>query len=160
MWRRCSRSGGRGGTGWTADAAGVEHEAMTTRLDHVNVQTLKLAATVAFYRDVIGLEQRDPPGLDPKLVQWMHGADGHALVHISTVGSLLADGEGFREGGKTGAVHHVALNCWGHDAMVATIEKHALPYRLNYVAVVDLKQIFVEDPNGVLLELNYPAGQH
>ena len=59
---------------------------MTTRLDHVNVQTLQLAATVAFYRDVIGLEQRDPPGLDPKLVQWMHGAGGHALVHISTVG--------------------------------------------------------------------------
>ncbi len=133
---------------------------MTTRLDHVNLQTLRLDETVAFYRDVIGLEVRDPPGLDPKLVQWMHGADGHALVHISTVGSLLADGEGFREGGNTGAVHHVALNCWGHDAMVATIEKHGLPYRLNHVTVIDLKQIFVEDPNGVLLELNYPAGQH
>src|SRR3569833_48535 len=133
---------------------------MPTRLDHVNVQTLKLAEPVAFYRDVIGLEQRDPPGLDPKLVQWMHGADGHALVHVSPVGSLLADGDGFKEGGKTGAVHHVALNCWGHDAMVATIEKHGLTYRLNHVQVIDLKQIFVEDPNGVLLELNYPAGQH
>ena len=133
---------------------------MTTRLDHVNVQTLKLSETVAFYRDVIGLEQRDPPGLDPKLVQWMHGADGHALLHISTVGSLLADGDGFKEGGKTGAVHHVALNCWGHDAMVQTLERHGLKYRLNHVQVIDLKQIFVEDPNGVLLELNYPAGQH
>jgi catechol 2,3-dioxygenase-like lactoylglutathione lyase family enzyme len=133
---------------------------MTTRLDHVNVQTLRLDETVAFYRDVIGLEQRDPPGLDPKLVQWMHGAGGHPLVHISTVGSLLADGEGYREGGKTGAVHHVALNCWGHDAMVQTLERHGLPYRLNHVQVIDLKQIFVEDPNGVLLELNYPAGQH
>ena len=133
---------------------------MTTRLDHVNVQTLKLAETVAFYRDVTGLEQRDPPGLDPKPVQWMHGADGHALLHISTVGSLLADGDGFQEGGKTGAVHHVALNCWGHDAMVKTLEGHGLTYRLNHVQVIDLKQIFVEDPNGVLLELNYPAGQH
>jgi len=28
---------------------------MTIRLDHVNVQTLKLAETVAFYRDVIGV---------------------------------------------------------------------------------------------------------
>ena len=67
------------------------------RLDHVNVQTTRLADTVAFYRDVLGLEQRDPPGLDPKLVQWMHDEDGHALIHVSTVGSLLADGEGFRE---------------------------------------------------------------
>ena len=130
------------------------------RLDHVNVQTTRLADTVAFYRDVLGLEQRDPPGLDPKLVQWMHDEDGHALLHISTVGSLLADGAGWREGAGTGPVHHVALNCRGHDAMVATIEKHGLPYRLNHVQVIDLKQIFVEDPNGVLIELNYPAGSH
>ncbi len=128
-------------------------------LDHVNVQTTRLADTVAFYRDVIGLEQRDPPGLDPKLVQWMHDEAGHALVHISTVGSLLGDGDAF-VAGKTGAVHHVALLCTGHDAMVAMLEKHGLGYRLNHVQVIDLKQIFVEDPNGVLLELNYPAGRH
>jgi catechol 2,3-dioxygenase-like lactoylglutathione lyase family enzyme len=133
-------------------------------LDHINVQTMRLAETVDFYRQVIGLEVRDPPGLDPKLVQWMHAEDGHAIVHISTVGSLLgeapADIFDKTGGGKTGAVHHVALNCWGHDAMVSRIEARGLAYRLNYVAVVDLKQIFVEDPNGVLLELNYPAGQH
>ena len=130
------------------------------RLDHVNVQTTRLAETVAFYRDVLGLEQRDPPGLDPALVQWMHDEDGHALLHISTVGSLLADGAGWREGAGTGALHHVALNCRGHDAMVATLERHGLKYRLNHVTVIDLKQIFVEDPNGVLIELNYPAGSH
>ncbi len=44
--------------------------------------------------------------------------------------------------------------------MVLMLENHGLAYRLNHVQVVDLKQIFVEDPNGVLLELNYPAGQH
>lgn len=129
-------------------------------LDHVNVQTTRLAETVAFYRDVIGLEQRDPPGLDPKFVQWMHDESGHALVHVSTVGSLLGDGAGYVEGGKTGAVHHVALLCAGHDAMVRTLERHGLGYRLNHVQVIDLKQIFVEDPNGVLIELNYPAGRH
>jgi catechol 2,3-dioxygenase-like lactoylglutathione lyase family enzyme len=128
-------------------------------LDHVNVQTTRLAETVAFYRDVIGLEQRDPPGLDPGLVQWMHDETGHALVHISTVGSLLGESEG-AVAGKTGAVHHVALLCTGHDAMVRVLESHGLGYRLNHVQVIDLKQIFVEDPNGVLLELNYPAGRH
>jgi catechol 2,3-dioxygenase-like lactoylglutathione lyase family enzyme len=128
-------------------------------LDHINVQTTRLAETVDFYRQVIGLEVRDPPGLDPRLVQWMHAEDGRAIVHISTVGSLL--GEAPAElGGKTGAVHHVALLCSGHDAMVARIEARGLLYRLNHVTVVDLKQIFVEDPNGILLELNYPAGQH
>jgi catechol 2,3-dioxygenase-like lactoylglutathione lyase family enzyme len=129
-------------------------------LDHVNIQTTRLAETVNFYRDVIGLEVRDPPGLDPRLVQWMHEEGGRAIVHLSTVGSLLGEGPAEMLGAKTGAVHHVALLCSGHDAMVARIEARGLAYRLNYVAVVDLKQIFVEDPNGVLLELNYPAGHH
>jgi hypothetical protein len=40
------------------------------------------------------------------------------------------------------------------------LNAHGLPYRLNHVAAIDLKQIFVSDPNGVLLELNFRAGQH
>jgi catechol 2,3-dioxygenase-like lactoylglutathione lyase family enzyme len=128
------------------------------RLDHVNIQTTKLAETVAFYADVIGLEARDPPALDPGLVQWMHDEAGSAIFHISTVGSLL--GEGAAElGGDTGAVHHVALECSGHDAMVAKLDRLGLAYRLNHVKTIDLKQIFVHDPNGVLLELNYFAGR-
>src|SRR6201997_2387558 len=97
------------------------------RLDHVNVQTTRLADTVAFYRDVLGLEQRDPPGLDPKLVQWLHDDSGHALIHVSTVGSLMADGEGYGEGGKTGAVHPVAPNCWGQAARVDPLTPQDLP---------------------------------
>jgi catechol 2,3-dioxygenase-like lactoylglutathione lyase family enzyme len=129
-------------------------------LDHVNLQTTRLAETVAFYRDVIGLEVRDPPGLDPELVQWMHDESGHGILHLSTVGSLLGEAPATLDGGSTGAVHHVALDCSGHDAMLATLDAHGLRYRLNHVRVIDLKQIFVTDPNGVLLELNYRAGQH
>jgi catechol 2,3-dioxygenase-like lactoylglutathione lyase family enzyme len=129
-------------------------------LDHVNLQTTKLAETVAFYRDVIGLEVRDPPGLDPALVQWMHDENGHGIIHLSTAGSLLGEAPASLDGGGTGAVHHVALDCTGHDAMVATLEARGLPYRLNHVAQIDLKQIFVTDPNGVLLELNYRPGKH
>ena len=128
-------------------------------LDHVNLQTTRLAETVAFYRDVIGLEARDPPALDPKLIQWMHDENGHGILHISTVGSLTVGSSGTGDGG-TGAVHHVALDCAGHDAMVATLDARGLPYRLNHVAPIDLKQIFVHDPNGVLLELNYRPGKH
>ena len=129
-------------------------------LDHVNLQTTRLLETVAFYRDVIGLEVRDPPGLDPSLVQWMHDERGHGIIHLSTVGSLLGEAPASLDGGGTGAVHHVALDCAGHDAMLAKLDGYGLPYRLNHVAVIDLRQIFVQDPNGVLLELNYRPGQH
>ncbi|MEZ5893314.1 MAG: VOC family protein [Parvularculaceae bacterium] len=130
-------------------------------LDHVNVQTLDLAATVKFYAGVLDLEAKNPPPpLDPKLVQWMYDADGRAIFHLTTPGSLTGDQPVPSLGRDTGPVHHVALNCSGHDAMVARLKSFGLEHTLNHVVAIDLKQIFVRDPNGVLLELNYFTGNH
>lgn len=53
-------------------------------LDHVNIQTVKLAETVQFYRDVLDLAAGNPPPpLDPALVQWMFDPDGRAIFHLS-----------------------------------------------------------------------------
>ncbi|MGI4881103.1 MAG: VOC family protein [Janthinobacterium lividum] len=130
-------------------------------LDHVNIQTRALAATAAFFRDVLDLEPRDPPAnLDPLRVRWMYDADGRAIFHLTEPGSLLDDAGDATLIGSTGAVHHVALDCSGHDAMIARLERLGLDHRRSYAAPVDLRQIFVHDPNGVLLELNYKSGNH
>ena len=130
------------------------------RLDHVNVQTVKLAETVRFYADVLDLDAGDPPPpLDPAEVQWMFDGDGRAIFHLSSPGSLNAV-EDVNVSADTGAVHHVALDCSGHDEMVERLRRLGVEHRLNHVQAIDLKQIFVRDPNGVLLELNYRQGQH
>ena len=129
-------------------------------LDHINIQTVKLGETVAFYRDVLDLEARDPPPpLDPAEVQWMFNPEGRAIFHLSGPGTLNAIGD-INVGDDTGAVHHVALACKGHDAMVEKLDRLGLVHRENHVVAIDLKQIFVRDPNGVLLELNYHKGNH
>ena len=129
-------------------------------LDHVNIQTVKLDETVAFYRDVLELRAGDPPPpLDPALVQWMFDPEGRAIFHLSSPGALNAIGD-INIGEDTGAVHHVALACKGHDAMVEKLDRLGLAHRENHVVAIDLKQIFVHDPNGVLLELNYHKGNH
>ena len=88
------------------------------KLDHINIQTVKLAETVAFYRDVLDLKAGNPPPpLDPAEVQWMFDPEGNAIFHLSTPGSLSAIGD-INEGADTGAVHHVALSCQGHDGMI------------------------------------------
>ena len=126
-------------------------------LDHVNIQTVKLDETVAFYRDVLDLRAGDPPPpLDPALVQWMFDADGAAIFHLSTPGALVGT-TAINRSADTGAVHHVALACRDHDAMVAKLDRLGLEHGRNHVAAIDLRQIFVRDPNGVLLELNYRA---
>ena len=130
------------------------------RLDHVNIQTMKLAETVRFYADVLDLDAGDPPPpLDPAQVQWMFDGDGRAIFHLSSPGSLNAV-EDVNTSADTGAVHHVALDCSGHDEMIERLRALGVEHRLNHVQAIDLKQIFVRDPNGVLLELNYRQGQH
>lgn len=128
-------------------------------LDHVNIHTRDLEATVRFFAEVLDLRAGDPPpNLDPARVQWMFDADGRALFHLCRTGTLPDDNSG--GSGGTGPVHHVALDCSGHDAMVARLDGLGLAHRCNHVAASDLRQIFVSDPNGVLLELNYRKGNH
>jgi catechol 2,3-dioxygenase-like lactoylglutathione lyase family enzyme len=122
------------------------------RLDHINIQATRLDETVAFYRDLLGLEATNPPPpLDPAKVQWMRNDDGAAIFHITTAGSIgtISEGEG------TGPVHHVALDCIDPQAMIARLDARKIAHRDNYVVAIKLHQIFVEDPNGVLLELNF-----
>ena len=129
-------------------------------LDHVNIQTVRLAETVQFYRDVLDLAAGDPPPpLDPALVQWMFDPDGRAIFHLSEPGALVGT-RVINTGQDTGAVHHVALACKGHDAMIEKLDRLGLAHNENHVVAIDLKQIFVRDPNGVLLELNYRRGNH
>lgn len=130
-------------------------------LDHVNIVTRKVADTALFYARVLGLEERDPPSnLDPAQVRWMFDANGRAIFHLSSPGSLIGLEGDERRGSDTGAVHHVALDCTGHDAMLSRLGELGVESQCNHVTEIDLKQIFVKDPNGVLLELNYRAGNH
>lgn len=124
-------------------------------LDHVNIQSTNLKESVRFYKDVLHLQPKDPPPpLDPKRIQWMHDNAGRAIVHLSSPGSLLGEAVG-AIARDTGAVHHIALDCSGHESMVERLTSLGMEFRLNHVVAIDLKQIFVRDPNGVLLELNY-----
>jgi catechol 2,3-dioxygenase-like lactoylglutathione lyase family enzyme len=127
-----------------------------TQIDHVNVQTLAMAETVRFYHEVFGLTEIDPPSpLDPKRVRWMRDDAGHALFHLTTPGSLLGDDTVPEIPRSTGPIHHVALACKGHDDMLDHLDGMSLPYRRSGSTDGSIRQIFVTDPNGVLLELNY-----
>ena len=124
-------------------------------LDHINIQTGDMAATVRFFADVLDLSPGAPPGgLDPSQVTWMFDAAGKPLVHLSAR-SMAMPAADRPAATDTGALHHVALQCSGHDAMAEKLARLGLPHQRNEVASIGLKQLFVTDPNGVLLELNF-----
>ena len=126
-------------------------------LDHVNVITSDLDGSSRFYAEVFGLERRDaPPPLTPQNAQWMYDKAGRAIVHINHIDCPRHFDRNVTPG-PTGAIHHVALNCTGYDEMLGRLKARGIDYRLNTVTAIGLRQIFMQDPNAVLFELNFFA---
>jgi catechol 2,3-dioxygenase-like lactoylglutathione lyase family enzyme len=128
---------------------------IVTALDHFNIITPDLHGTAAFYADILGLEQRDgPPPLRADQVQWMYDSANRAIVRINSVDCPRAYDREVAPG-PTGAVHHIALRCDGFAAMKEKLDGRSIDHHLNEIPSVGLKQIFLHDPNDIVLELNF-----
>lgn len=125
------------------------------RLDHVNIRTRDLPSVVAFYRDILELEERDPPpNLDSRLVRWMYDQRNDPIVHISTPGSLSHHGSEDAITGNTGGLDHIAFQCIGLDDLITRLKKYGVAWRESRVDAIGMTQIFLRDPTGVQIELN------
>ena len=117
------------------------------RIDHFNIRTRDLDRLCEFYTGIVGLEVGERPPFDSPGV-WLY-AGGHAILHVG----IARDGEG--HGDDTLPLDHIALETEGLADAVARIEKAGIDYRLVDVPGRDMKQIFIRDPDGVALELNF-----
>jgi hypothetical protein len=59
----------------------------------------------------------------------------------------------------SGAVDHLAFLATGLHPMRDALRRHDLNYRERTVPELGLHQVFLEDPSGVTIELNYPAAE-
>jgi hypothetical protein len=58
-------------------------------------------------------------------------------------------------GDGTGAIDHITFNSVDPEALLKRLKEKNLPYRERKVPGMNLFHIFLEDPNGVTLEINY-----
>jgi len=124
-------------------------------LDHFNIVTGDLDRAETFYRDLLDLEARPaPPPLTHETARWLYDAVGRAVLHLNGEDAPRVFDRDMTPG-TTGALHHIALRCTGYDATLARITALALDHRANAVPAAGLRQLFVHDPDGVLLELNF-----
>jgi hypothetical protein len=56
--------------------------------------------------------------------------------------------------GNTGAVDHIAFNGVDYDEIVSRLERRGVHARRNEQPGGALRQLFLEDPNGVKIEIN------
>ncbi len=124
-------------------------------LDHFNILTDDLDATVAFYEQALELTRGKSPvegrGIDGA---WMLDSTGHALVHLIGNAPGLWLGEGRTPGQSTNALHHVAFRCSGFAATLERLTALGLDYQVNDGAY-GLRQIVLKDPNAVTVEMNF-----
>jgi hypothetical protein len=125
-------------------------------LDHVNIQTTELALTARFFEQLLELAPGEPfPGAGTDRVIWLRDAMGHPLIHLTLPGATFAEDAVRPARSDTGALHHVAFECEGHAAMLARFAQLGLDWRARDIPAIGLRQLFVSEPNGTLLELNF-----
>jgi catechol 2,3-dioxygenase-like lactoylglutathione lyase family enzyme len=113
-------------------------------LDHLAVRTADVAASRAFYVEVLGLMDGERPPF-PFPGAWLY-AGGRPIVHLI----------GGRETGApalTGGFDHIALTCDDIAGMRARLTASGVEFGENAFATV--RQIFLADPDGVRIELNF-----
>ena len=142
---------------------------MALSLNHFSIRTTDLEASRRFYADVLGLTVGPRPDF-PFPGLWMYRGDhanmANAAVHI--IGINAADPSGLIEYlGEldassltgSGAVDHVAFFADGLGAMLKHLDALGVAFRERTVPSVGLHQLFLTDPSGVVIELNYPAAE-
>ena len=117
-------------------------------LDHYNLRTRKFADTVRFYEDVLGLENGPRPNFSFPGA-WMY-SEGRPVVHLVDISPTDEP-----QKPDSGVVHHVAFISRGFNAMKERLSSKAVKFDVRAVPGNDLWQIFITDPNGVVIELNY-----
>jgi len=140
---------------------------MALTINHFSIRTTDLEASRRFYADVLGLTVGPRPAF-PFPGVWMyrgdHGNVANAVVHIIGIdreepqglSGYLGDRDETKLRG-TGSIDHVAFFADGLSAMLEHLRASGVEYRQRTVPNIGLHQVFLEDPNGCVIELNYPA---
>lgn len=129
-------------------------------LDHFTIRTSHLPKTLKFYVEVIGLREAYRPAF--KFIgHWLYVSD-KPVLHL--VGLIADDTELQSYLGRksvsidkgSGSLDHIAFR--GND--LTKMQKHLLKLNVNFrervVPEIGEHQLFIEDPNGITVELIFP----
>ena len=132
-------------------------------IEHFLVQTEDFEGTVSWYENVLGLTRGFTPNFGFP-VQWMYVEDRDVL-HITHGGHKTTDnrkaylGQQSEQTQGTGVIDHVGFRCAGLAQTIAALSEKNIEFRQRQVNDQGLYQLFLFDPNGVKVELNFPLAE-
>jgi len=118
-------------------------------LNHYNIRAGQplIGRVRDFYVDVIGLHEGwRPPFNFPG--HWLYAGDA-AVVH------LVATSDEQTEAPPPSVLDHVAFTCTGYDEFESRLRERGIEFRASGVPGAAVRQLFVKDPAGNGVELNF-----
>ena len=127
--------------------------------EHVLILADDVDKTKDFYVDILGLEVGYRPDFRFK-GYWLYLKDNKAAcIHLAM--RKQDTGQDYYIGKKddvksgSGAIDHVAFNADDIEGMKSKLDKISMEYTHRKVPGFPLEQLFIMDPDGVKVELNY-----
>ena len=130
-----------------------------SHLEHVLVQTTDMEGTRDFYTRVLGMHVGPSP--DFKFpVFWLYLGE-RDVIHVTSGGANTSAnrkqylGQQSDAVSGSGVIDHLAFRCTGLSEMMEHLTRHKVGFTKRMVNDQGLFQLFLMDPNGVKVELNF-----
>jgi catechol 2,3-dioxygenase-like lactoylglutathione lyase family enzyme len=114
-------------------------------MNHFTILTDDVGATVAFYRDLLGLVEGARPAFGFPGA-WLY-ADSQPVLHV--IGGRA------RSELKAGVIDHMAFSASGLAATLAALDTKHVEYQCRQQTGSGVWQVFFHDPNGAKVELDF-----
>lgn len=129
-----------------------------TSIHHYLIRSSDIERSRAFYQDVLGMHQMPRPDF-PFPGYWL-GVGQEAQVHLApnsvdnaSLYFIGSPNDAAME--NSGVIDHVAFLAHDPESVMRHLEQQGVAFRPRYMAQSKLFQLFVRDPDGVMVELNF-----
>jgi len=130
-----------------------------SHIEHFLLQTADMEKTREWYTSVLGMHVGPSP--DFKFpVFWLYLGDKD-VVHVTEGGAKVSEnrkkyvGQESQATQGSGAIDHIAFRATGLQQMIEHLKALKVDFKQRQVNDQGLYQLFMFDPNGVKVELNY-----
>ena len=131
------------------------------KLAHFSVRTTELELSKKFYTEILGFQVGFRPAF-PFPGIWLYQGGDEAefgVVHLIGIDKAYLGDKDESSLHGSAAVDHIAFIASDLSDMHRRLKDSNVPYRERTVPGLGLHQLFIEDPSGITIELNYPADE-
>ncbi|MEO7150667.1 MAG: VOC family protein [Burkholderiaceae bacterium] len=123
---------------------------MIHAMNHFTVTAGDRARTLAYYCELLGLQEGPRPDLG-FAGAWLYAGGTQAVLHLYFDRPLPAQ--------RTGVIDHLAFSARGLSETKARFEAAGVPYQLRRQKESGIWQLFSHDPNGARVELDFDPAE-